>query len=77
MLLVDNAITAFCNQTSNGIPIIPFTNQKDDKELLDLAHFLRELNSHQDFRIFIEDYFNTKVYDKKEEISGVIEEFRN
>ena len=40
MVIVDNATHSFAYQLSNGIPIIPFYNNYDDKELLHLSKFL-------------------------------------
>lgn len=37
MLLVDNAAYSFCHQLDNGVPIIPFYDNKADQELLYLA----------------------------------------
>jgi len=37
MVLVDNAVYSFGYQLENGIPIIPFYEDKDDEELLHLS----------------------------------------
>lgn len=41
VLLVDNASYSFGYQLDNGIPIIPFYNDKSDKELLHLMQYLK------------------------------------
>jgi len=43
MVIVDNCANAFAFQINNGIPIIHFTNQKNDRELLNLIVYLRTL----------------------------------
>jgi CTD small phosphatase-like protein 2 len=40
MVLVDNAAYSYYFQLDNGIPIIPFYNNRKDCELLNLEHFL-------------------------------------
>ena len=50
MLLVDNAVYSFGLQLSNGIPITPFKEEKDDKEFLFLKRFLYDIRSYDDLR---------------------------
>ncbi|CDW79742.1 nli interacting factor-like phosphatase family protein [Stylonychia lemnae] len=40
MVLVDNAVYSFGYQLENGIPIIPFYDDKEDEELLHLSQYL-------------------------------------
>jgi len=44
MVLIDNAAYSFSFQVDNGIPIIPFYDNKQDTELLHLVSYLRELH---------------------------------
>ncbi len=37
MILVDNSSFSFCKNLSNGVPIIPFYDDKADKELVYLT----------------------------------------
>ena len=53
---------SFGLQLDNGIPILEFTNQKEDKELLALAKILRELEGAEDVRVFLKEKFNLKKY---------------
>ena len=53
---------SFGLQLDNGIPILDFTNQKEDKELLGLAKILRELEGADDVRVFLKEKFNLKKY---------------
>jgi len=41
ILLVDNAAYSFGFQIDNGIPIIPYYNDKSDCELLSLINYLK------------------------------------
>lgn len=40
LVLVDNAVYSFGYQLENGIPIIPFYEDKEDEELLHLSQYL-------------------------------------
>ena len=40
MVIVDNAVYSFGYQLENGIPIIPFYDDKNDEELLHLSQYL-------------------------------------
>jgi len=43
IIMIDNASHSFGAQINNGIPILPFYDDKDDKELLHIYHFLYKL----------------------------------
>jgi CTD small phosphatase-like protein 2 len=43
ILLVDNAAYSYFYQLENGIPIIPFYDDKDDNELVQLIEYLRAI----------------------------------
>jgi CTD small phosphatase-like protein 2 len=51
MVLVDNSAISFLSQLSNGIPIIPYSDSKDDDELLDLTRYLLSIKDNYDLRI--------------------------
>lgn len=52
IIIVDNAPYAFVLQIDNGYPIIPFTNNKDDKELTKLADYLlTDIQNIDDIRV--------------------------
>ena len=40
VVLIDNSVLSFAYHLNNGIPIVPFTEQKDDTQLLMLAYYL-------------------------------------
>lgn len=41
MLLVDNAAYSYYYQLENGIPIIPYYDDKEDDELMHLIEFVK------------------------------------
>jgi CTD small phosphatase-like protein 2 len=51
LIIVDNAIYSFGYQLSNGIPIIPFKDDKDDIEFTCLMHYLEKIKDEPDFRV--------------------------
>ena len=57
MILVDNAIYSFGLQLSNGIPIIPFKQDKSDEEFLYLQHFLQNVYHLDDLREPLKEIF--------------------
>lgn len=48
--MVDNAAYSYGLQIDNGVPIIPFYNNKDDRELLFLAEYLNMVKGCEDVR---------------------------
>ena len=51
VLIVDNAPYAFAAQLSNGYPIIPFYDNKEDQELEDVTRYLLEIKDVDDVRV--------------------------
>jgi CTD small phosphatase-like protein 2 len=45
MLIVDNCVGSFGNQLPNGIPILPFDGNKNDRELSHLAKYIKKVLS--------------------------------
>lgn len=60
VVLVDNAAYSFYHQLSNGIPIIPFYDNKQDTQLLSLQHYLLTLLHHP--LSFNRSHFNLHKY---------------
>jgi len=48
ILLVDNAAYSFGYQVDNGIPIIPFYDDREDKELMHLIVYLKQIKELED-----------------------------
>ena len=56
-MIVDNLVHSFGLQIDNGIPILDFTSNKEDRELLGVERILMELRSAEDVR----DFIRTKI----------------
>mmetsp|Transcript_42317 Transcript_42317/g.57557 ORF Transcript_42317/g.57557 Transcript_42317/m.57557 type:complete len:125 (-) Transcript_42317:325-699(-) len=50
IVIVDNAVYSFGAQLDNGIPITPFSEDKNDTEFLCLINYIKGLTEHEDFR---------------------------
>jgi Dullard-like phosphatase family protein len=50
MVIIDNSVLSFAFQLDNGIPILPFTDDKNDKELIFLYHYLNGIANCKDLR---------------------------
>ena len=48
VVLIDNSVLSFAYHLNNGIPIVPFIEQKDDTQLLMLAYYLVSISSFDD-----------------------------
>ncbi|CAD8198930.1 unnamed protein product [Paramecium octaurelia] len=60
LVLVDNASYSYAWQLDNGIPIIPFYDNKEDKELESLLKYLRGMQGCKDVRDYNKE--NLKLY---------------
>jgi len=68
-VLVDNAAYSYCFQVSNGIPILPYYEGKNDYELKALKDYLYKLkNFNNDVRILNEATFKMSEYVKYTEV---------
>ena len=65
IILIDNCSCSFAFQPDNGIPIVPFFDNKNDDELNFLTDFLFDLEDENDVRIKIKEYFNVTMFSKK------------
>ena len=50
IVIVDNSVYSFACHIENGIPIVPFYNDKDDEEMLHLIYYLNCLAQVEDVR---------------------------
>lgn len=50
ILLIDNAAHSFGFQIDNGVPMLPFYKNKDDREMIHLYHFLLKIKDNDDIR---------------------------
>jgi Dullard-like phosphatase family protein len=66
-ILLDCHVHSFAPQIYNGIPILPYKDEKSDSELLKLIPFLEVLKSQPDMPQFLKKYFKmSKVMHCKE-----------
>ncbi len=71
MILVDNAAYSYGFQIENGVPIVPFYENKSDKELSDLIPFLKSLAKVPDVRDVIKKTFKSHLYSKHNYLDDV------
>jgi len=57
IVIVDNAVISFAYQIDNGIPILPFREDKDDVEFLHLMKIMKDISCEKDCRTFIRKAF--------------------
>ena len=62
LILVDNAAYSFGFQVENGIPIIPFYDNKADQELRHLIPYLKFLSSVEDLREINKQTFKLHMF---------------
>jgi len=60
--IVDNSAYSFAFQLDNGIPIISWTNRKEDTELLNLIDYLKQLSEADDIRAFNRKKFKLHAF---------------
>ncbi|KAL4491319.1 hypothetical protein ABPG72_021705 [Tetrahymena utriculariae] len=74
LVIVDNCCLSFCHNILNGIPIIPFYDDKRDQELLELSNYLKHLAQVDDVRPVIKNSFKFKQYKNYQSPSELIRE---
>ena len=50
IVIIDNSVLSFAFQIDNGIPILPFYNNKNDREMIILVNYLSHLSTVNDVR---------------------------
>jgi len=73
VVIIDNAAYSFGYQIENGIPIIPFYDNKGDRELKDLVPYLKFLSSVKDLREVNKQTFKLQLYAMYESADKVLE----
>lgn len=68
VVLVDNAMYSFVLQLNNGVPIIPFNDNKADLELQHLTSFLMKLRHVDDVRPVIKKHFKYEALSQAKDI---------
>lgn len=51
VLLVDNYVSSFAFHLANGVPVVPFFGNKDDRELIKVIKYLNKISPCPDLRI--------------------------
>ncbi|CAI2382456.1 unnamed protein product [Moneuplotes crassus] len=77
VILVDNATHCFGFQVTNGIPMVPFYDSSEDREMIHLLHYLQKISKAHDVRPILEKTFLLPKLRKNtilESIEGVIEQ---
>lgn len=69
MIIIDNSVLSFAFHLENGIPVLPYYNNKNDNELIYLKDYLLELHNSDNF---IET--NNKVFNLKRLMNEALEE---
>lgn len=82
MLLVDNAAYSYLYQLENGIPIVPFYEDKDDEELMHLIRYIHQmLNLQEKTQLSLKDlnhkYFQLNTYMGCEGIEALASMYRD
>lgn len=65
MIIIDNSVLSFAFHLDNGIPILPYYNNKQDNELLFLRDHLYNLARSDDFSLDNGKIFNLKLLMKE------------
>jgi CTD small phosphatase-like protein 2 len=60
--IVDDSTYAFGFQLENGVPIIPYTGDPEDNELILLSQYLDHIALSKDFRQLNRDFFRFHMY---------------
>ncbi|CAD8196658.1 unnamed protein product [Paramecium octaurelia] len=72
IILIDNSAYSFAYQLNNGIPIIPYLDNKKDDELMELEKYLMELLNVDDVRIENEKNFRLKQIQNSSSIQQAV-----
>jgi CTD small phosphatase-like protein 2 len=62
VVLIDNSVLSFAYHLNNGIPIVPFIEQKDDTQLLMLAYYLVSIAGFDDLTEENKKHINIEYY---------------
>lgn len=70
IIMVDNSIYCYGFNLNNGVPILPFYGDFEDKELVSLESFLHQIIKFNDVRSIISKVFRYDLYKKLKEDEG-------
>ena len=76
LIIIDSSALSYGFHFNNGVPIIPFTSNKDDREMYDLTDFLLPLHAtHIDIRPVIKLIFKPHLFMKYAHDIDLLSEF--
>jgi CTD small phosphatase-like protein 2 len=73
IVIIDNATYSFGYQIENGIPIVPFYDNKADVELKRLVKYLKSLDQATDVRYINSKTFKFHVFNETENCDKILE----
>ena len=73
IVIIDNILGSYGNQIYNGIPIIPYFDNKEDNELSDLLLYLKSLKEIPDVREYNRKVFEYDLFEKSDSREKLIE----
>jgi len=65
IVIIDNSVLSFAFHLENGIPILPFYDNKRDNEMAVLVNYLATLADKDDLRLENKKYIKIDVFNKK------------
>lgn len=77
IIIIDNSVLSFAIHLDNGIPILPFNDNKNDNELLILANYLKELSNCKDIHVANRKYMKYNYQPKDESPSASEDDNKN
>jgi len=75
IVIIDNSVLSFCFQLDNGIPILPFYDNKEDNELKCLVNYLDYLFKFDDIRVENRKVMKLDTFNKTNETLLVEDEY--
>ena len=60
VVLIDNSVYSFAHQIENGVPIIPFYQDRNDEELLHLIKYMEGVAASKDVREYNREAFGLR-----------------
>jgi hypothetical protein len=70
ILFIDNYVYSFAFQLENGIPVVPFMGDPNDKELIKIIRYLKFVSGSEDMRIH-----NKRLFQLKKILNSNIESY--
>ena len=62
LIMIDNMVCSYALNLENGIPIKPYFEGQDDRELKYLADILDRMQNYEDCRTFIQNHFKLNSF---------------